>query len=119
MVTICGWLSAETARASCEKRRLISGSENSPGGRSFRATFRPRSVSSARKTSPIPPAPSFLRTRKRVRFRSSGGSVLTRLLEYRKPAARHEIGERQRDHDRQPEEPARDRDLRQPRAVLD
>ena len=37
----------------------------------------------------------------------------------RQPAARREVGEGQREQDREPEEPADDHDPRQPRAVLD
>src|SRR5688572_18467896 len=61
---MCGSLSADTVRASCEKRRRISGSASKPSGRSFKATLRLNRVSSARKTSPIPPCPSLRRIRK-------------------------------------------------------
>jgi rifampicin monooxygenase len=49
--------SIEAARASFSRRARLSGSDLSPAGRNLSATGRPSRVSSARYTSPIPPAP--------------------------------------------------------------
>ena len=53
-----GDLRTEAARASLTRRARRSGSYSNEDGRNLRATSRPRRVSSARKTSPIPPRPS-------------------------------------------------------------
>ena len=53
-----GWLRAEAARASCSKRRAALRVGGEPAGSVFSAISRPRRGSRARKTSPIPPAPS-------------------------------------------------------------
>ncbi len=58
-----GWDRAAAARASTRKRSLDSAESARAAGRNFRATFRWREVSSARKTSPIPPWPIFSRMR--------------------------------------------------------
>jgi hypothetical protein len=57
-VTMFGWLRAETAFASCRKRRVRSGSSTASGRSSLIATVRPRRVSRALKTTPMPPSPS-------------------------------------------------------------
>ena len=57
-VTMLGWFKAEAARASRSSRASRSRSAESSAGRTLTATWRPRRVSSARKTSPIPPEPS-------------------------------------------------------------
>src|SRR5215472_2846771 len=57
-VHICGCCSAEMVRASRSNRAFSSGSEERCDGRTLTATSRPRRVSRARYTSPIPPAPS-------------------------------------------------------------
>ncbi len=57
MVTIFGWFRAEAARASWTKRRRRDSSVRRSAGRTLIATSRPRRVSRARYTSPIPPAP--------------------------------------------------------------
>ena len=62
IVTMLGWFSAEAARASCSNRASRSRSCASASGRTFSATSRPRRVSRARKTSPMPPAPRGART---------------------------------------------------------
>ncbi len=59
IVTMLGWLSAEAERASSAKRARPSGLPRSSFGSTFSATLRPSRVSSARYTSPIPPAPSL------------------------------------------------------------
>ena len=53
-----GWLSAEAARASRSRRETRAGSRASATGSVLRATSRPRRVSRARYTSPMPPAAS-------------------------------------------------------------
>src|SRR6188508_756702 len=58
MVTMCGWFSAEAARASLSSRATRSGSRASVWGSTLSATSRPRRQSRARYTSPMPPAPS-------------------------------------------------------------
>ena len=60
-VTMLGWLSEETARASRSKRRSLSGSESSSAGSTLIATSRPSRVSRAFQTSPMPPAPMWAR----------------------------------------------------------
>jgi len=55
--TMFEWLKAATARASRSKRFRRSGSRAKASGRTLTATSRPRRVSRARKTSPMPPAP--------------------------------------------------------------
>src|ERR1035438_340821 len=57
MVTMWGWLSAATARASRWKRARRSRSVDMAAGSTLMATSRPRRGSRARKTSPMPPAP--------------------------------------------------------------
>src|ERR1700737_3507398 len=56
---IPGGLSAATARASRSKRATLSWSTANSVGNTLSATRRPRRESSARYTTPIPPAPSF------------------------------------------------------------
>jgi len=53
-----GWLSEARRRASRSKRVTRSGSRANPSGSALIATSRPSRVSFARKTSPMPPAPS-------------------------------------------------------------
>src|SRR5580704_5147723 len=53
-----GWFSAATAWVSCSKRRSRSLSLAKDSGRIFKATSRPKRVSRARYTSPMPPAPT-------------------------------------------------------------
>src|ERR1041385_3743076 len=52
-----GWFNDATVRASTSKRRKRSGSCVNVGGRTLMATSRPKRVSFARYTSPMPPAP--------------------------------------------------------------
>jgi hypothetical protein len=56
-VTMLGWLSAATARASRSKRARRAGSESRSAGSTLMATSRPSFASVARYTSPMPPAP--------------------------------------------------------------
>ncbi len=58
------WCRAAAARASRRKRWVASGRRAKSGRRTLRATRRRRSVSSARKTNPMPPCPSSRSTRK-------------------------------------------------------
>src|ERR1700761_1727178 len=58
MVTMLGWLSADADCASCWKRSRRPLSPARWSGRTLSATSRPRRVSRARYTSPIPPDPS-------------------------------------------------------------
>ena len=53
-----GWERAATAFASLSKRASIWRSLAKRSGKTLRATSRPSFVSRARKTSPMPPAPS-------------------------------------------------------------
>src|SRR2546425_8401587 len=59
MVQMLGWFSAEAARASRWKRSSASGVLASSSERNFKATWRPRVMSWASYTTPIPPPPSF------------------------------------------------------------
>ncbi len=54
---MCGCESCEIVFASRSSRWRSSGEEDMCAGRTFTATSRPRRVSFARYTSPIPPAP--------------------------------------------------------------
>ena len=58
-----GWERAATALASRLKRSRRSGSAAKSSGSTLIATSRPRTVSCARQTSPMPPAPSMSSTR--------------------------------------------------------
>src|SRR5438445_422506 len=66
MVTIFGWFKADADRASCSSRWSRSTFDANAAGRILIATSRPRRVSRARSTAPIPPCPGGART--------SGGS---------------------------------------------
>src|ERR1043166_3845472 len=59
MVQMPGWFSCDAARASRTKRSSDFRSCSMFSGINFRATWRPRRVSSASYTTPIPPPPSF------------------------------------------------------------
>ena len=61
IVTMLGWLSEDADRASFSNRFRRSVSEASSAGRTLIATSRSNRASSARYTSPIPPAPSGAR----------------------------------------------------------
>src|SRR4030042_5288494 len=61
MATICGWERRAVALASCSKRAKDSWSRPSPL-MTLMATVRPSLVSSALKTIPLPPSPSFFLT---------------------------------------------------------
>ncbi len=52
-----GWFKAEADRACFSKRLSLEGSEATSAGRTLIATSRPRRVSRAFQTPPIPPAP--------------------------------------------------------------
>ncbi len=56
-VTMLGWLSAATVRASRSKRARRSGCDATSAGSTLSATSRPSRASRARYTSPMPPAP--------------------------------------------------------------
>src|SRR5580693_71690 len=58
MVQILAWFRAEIVRASRSKRSRSSGRPENLSGKILTATSRPRRVSRARNTSPMPPAPS-------------------------------------------------------------
>src|SRR5438045_4261132 len=58
MARMFGWESTATARASRSKRASRSVSCANGSGRTLTATSRPRRVSRARYTSPMPPAPN-------------------------------------------------------------
>src|SRR4029453_17248226 len=58
-----GWSRAAAARASWWRRRSACSLSAVRGGSSLSATLRPRTVSSATNTSPIPPAPILSRIR--------------------------------------------------------
>ena len=58
MVAIWGWLRLESTLASRRKRDRAMGDSARLGARNFSATSRSRRMSRARKTTPIPPAPS-------------------------------------------------------------
>ena len=60
MVQMFGWLSADAVRASRANRPKASGSRESSSETNLRATGRPRRVSSALYTTPMPPPPSLL-----------------------------------------------------------
>ena len=57
-VTMLGWLNPATVRASRSKRARRSRSRANASGSTLSATSRPSLGSSARYTSPMPPAPS-------------------------------------------------------------
>src|SRR4030042_157901 len=61
MATICGWERPAVALASCSKRAKDSWSRPSPL-MTLMARVRPSLVSSALKTIPLPPSPSFFVT---------------------------------------------------------
>ena len=61
IVTMFGWLSDASERASRSKRASRSASPATASGRTLIATSRPSFGSLARYTSPIPPAPSGAR----------------------------------------------------------
>src|ERR1700688_171196 len=63
MVQMLGWFRADAARASRRKRSNANGSCAVSSGRDLRATSRPREVSSALYTTPMPPEPSGPSTR--------------------------------------------------------
>src|SRR5580704_4147434 len=58
MVQILAWFRAEIVRASRSNRSRSSGRPENLSGKILTATSRPRRVSRARNTSPMPPAPS-------------------------------------------------------------
>src|SRR3989442_7221614 len=65
MWAMFGWLMAEASLASWTKRRARSESAALDADNTFKATLRPSVVSSAKKTSPMPPAPN----RDSIRYR--------------------------------------------------
>src|SRR6266496_3902018 len=89
MVTMFGWLRAEAARASWTKRRRRLSSAIRSAGRTLIATSRPRRVSRARYTSPIPPAPTSERTSYDPSFEPGfrAISVLPEVLDHHEVAA--------------------------------
>jgi hypothetical protein len=58
---MCGWLRLETVLASASNRARASTFAERSGDSTFTATSRPRRVSRARYTSPMPPVPSGAR----------------------------------------------------------
>jgi hypothetical protein len=56
-VAIFGWFNEARTFASLSNLAILSGSLANSSGKTFNATSRPSFVSSARHTSPIPPAP--------------------------------------------------------------